>query len=57
MSPTTEPTYRVCGGQGHRDIARGVTYAEAVRIRDKFDRDCDRYGLMNPRTLIVKESS
>lgn len=50
-----EPTYRVSGGQGHRDIARGVTYAEAVEIRDRFDAGCDRAGLMNPRTLITEE--
>lgn len=51
-----EPTYRVCGGQGHRDIACGVSYEVAVKIRDDFDRDCARYGLSNPRTIILPEN-
>lgn len=50
-----EPTYRVSGGQGRRDIARGLTYDAAVKVRDQFDAECDRLGLTNPRTLITKE--
>ena len=55
--PEPEPTYRVSGGQGRRDIARGVTYDEAVKIRDRFDRECDAAGLNNPRTLINPEAA
>jgi len=54
--PPPEPTYRVTGGQGSRDLGRRLTKAEAEELRRDFDEKCLRAGLENPPTRITPES-
>lgn len=51
-----EALYEVMGGQGRRRIAADLTLAEAEAVKAEFDRDCARYGLMNPPTQIHRQT-
>ena len=53
--PKPKELYEVMGGQGLMRIAKNLTRSEAERVAEKFDRDCRRYGLINPPTRINKQ--